>query len=51
MIPVFTFTIVVVLYGYVLAKFIDSDMSIFWTFIWALATFGLIASFMWLVFV
>jgi hypothetical protein len=51
MIPVFMFTIVVVLYGYVLVKFIDSDMSIFWTFIWALVTFGLIGSFMWWVFV
>jgi hypothetical protein len=51
MISVFTFTIVVILYAYVVVKFIDTGMSIFWTFIWGLATFGLIGSFMWWVFV
>lgn len=50
MIPVFTFTIVIVLYLYVIVKMLDTGASAFWTFIWGLATYSLIGSFMWWVF-
>ena len=51
MIPIFTFTIVLVFYVWVLTKFIESNMSVFWSFMWIVSTFGLIGSFMWWVFV
>jgi hypothetical protein len=47
MIPVFIFAIVMVLYLYILEKWVISDSNIFWFILWALATFSVFGSFMW----